>query len=54
MPEYVYKCDACNKSFTKTMGIIEHETARIACPKCSSKKIRQQVVPFSAITKKKS
>ena len=54
MPEYLYKCEACNKEFTKTMGILEHETAKIACPKCSSKKIRRQVTTFSAITKKKS
>ena len=54
MPEYSYKCEACNKSFTKIMGIIEHETAKIVCPKCASKKIRKQVTTFSATTKKKS
>jgi putative FmdB family regulatory protein len=54
MPEYLYKCEACGKSFTKTMGILKHETAKVACPKCSSKRIKQQVTAFAAITKKKS
>ncbi len=54
MPEYSYRCEACGKSFTKAMGILKHETAKIVCPKCSSRKVRQQITTFSASTKKKS
>jgi len=54
MPEYVYRCEACGKRFSKIMGIKEHETAKVACPKCASRKVRQQVAGFSAITSKKS
>ena len=54
MPQYVYKCDACGKGFTRIMGIKEHEAAHVTCPKCSSAKVRQQITEFSAITKKKS
>ncbi len=54
MPEYSYRCEACGKSFTKTMGILKHETAKITCPKCSSRKVRQQITTFAVSTKKKS
>jgi putative FmdB family regulatory protein len=54
MPEYVYKCEACRKSFTATMGMLEHETAKIKCPKCKSVKVRQEITSFGVATKKKS
>jgi putative FmdB family regulatory protein len=54
MPEYAYKCEACGKSFSKIMGIKEHETAKVTCPKCASKKVTQKVTSFSPITPKKS
>lgn len=54
MPEYPYKCEACGKSFSKTMGIKEHDTAKIVCPKCASTEVKQQVTKFGAITSKKS
>jgi putative FmdB family regulatory protein len=54
MPEYSYQCEACGKNFTKTIGILKHETAKVACPECSSRKVRQKISSFSAITKKKS
>ncbi len=54
MPEYSYRCEACGKNFGKSMGMKEHETAVIACPKCSSKKVRQKINQFTPITSKKS
>ncbi|MBU1701430.1 MAG: zinc ribbon domain-containing protein [Candidatus Eisenbacteria bacterium] len=54
MPEYIYKCEPCGKSFTVTMGILKHDTARIKCPKCKSVKVRQQITSFGVATKKKS
>jgi putative FmdB family regulatory protein len=54
MPEYDYKCEGCGKSFTKTMGILEHDTAKIKCPKCRSVRVRQKITNFAVTTKKKS
>ena len=54
MPEYVYRCEACGNSFTKTMGILQHETAKIKCPKCKSVEVRQTITSFGVATKKKS
>lgn len=54
MPQYEYRCEACGKNFTLTMGITEHEKKRVKCPKCSSVKVRQKVSIFSPITSKKS
>jgi putative FmdB family regulatory protein len=54
MPEYSYTCEACGKDFSVTLGIKEHDTAKVVCPGCSSPKVRQKITTFSAITKKKS
>jgi putative FmdB family regulatory protein len=54
MPEYDYKCEACGKSFSVTLGIAEHEKKRIKCPKCDSRKVRQRISSFVAMTSKKS
>ena len=54
MPEYVYKCEACGEIFTRTMGILKHDTAEIKCPKCKSAKVRQKITSFGVTTKKKS
>ena len=54
MPEYTFRCEACGKRFTVTMGIVEHGKVKVTCPKCSSKKVRQGISAFSVSTKKKS
>lgn len=54
MPEYSYRCEDCRKSFAITMGMKEHGTAVVTCPKCSSKKVRQKINQFTPITSKKS
>lgn len=54
MPTYSYQCAACRKRFSKTMTISEHDKARPKCPKCGSRKVQQQIVPFGAVTSKKS
>ncbi len=53
MAEYVYKCEACGKSFTKTMGMLKHDTAKIKCPECKSSRVRQKITSFAVATKKK-
>jgi len=54
MPEYSYRCENCGKSFTKIMGMKEHETTKVTCPKCSSRKVHQKITVFNAKTSKKS
>jgi len=54
MPTYEYTCKACNKTFTLIMTISEYEKARVACPKCKSKKVEQKPAAFFAVTAKKS
>jgi putative FmdB family regulatory protein len=54
MPTYDYLCKACKKTFTLTMTMVGHDKARVACPKCKSKKVEQQFAAFFAVTSKKS
>ena len=54
MPSYEYVCQECRKKFTLVMSITEHSRKKPACPKCKSKKVRQQISGFTAITSKKS
>ena len=54
MPSYDYICKACKKSFNMMMTLSEHEKGRIACPKCKSKRVEQQLAAFFAVTSKKS
>jgi putative FmdB family regulatory protein len=54
MPEYDYRCEGCRHSFTVSLGIKEHDTAKIKCPKCKSAKARQKIGSLGVTTKKKS
>jgi putative FmdB family regulatory protein len=54
MPTYEYVCKECKKTFTVILTIAEHESTRVACPKCKSKKTEQQFASFFAVTSKKS
>jgi len=54
MPTYSYRCQACRKSFLRQMTIAEHDKARTKCPKCGSRKVRQKIASFGAVTSKKS
>ncbi len=54
MPTYVYLCDKCGEEFNLIMSIREYGEAKAACPKCNSKKVRQQLVEFIAKTSRKS
>jgi len=54
MPIYSYTCKECKKSFTRQMTITEYGKARVACPKCNSKKVEQKVAAFFAVSAKKS
>jgi putative FmdB family regulatory protein len=54
MPVYEYRCTQCNRKFTLTMTVSEHDKKSVKCPKCGSKKVEQQLAAFYAVTSKKS
>jgi putative FmdB family regulatory protein len=54
MPTYDFVCEKCKKAFTLTMKISEYEKKRWGCPKCKSRKVKQQIGSFQTITSKKS
>jgi putative FmdB family regulatory protein len=54
MPYYEYLCQGCNKKFSLTMTVAQHDKGRIKCPKCGGAKVEQQWAAFYATTSKKS
>jgi putative FmdB family regulatory protein len=54
MPRYSYRCDKCGKHFTREEPISAHGRRKVACPKCKSMKVSQELRPFFAKTGKKS
>ncbi len=54
MPTYEYVCGKCNEVFTKIMSIAEHDKKKPTCPKCKSKKVKQQISLFMTKTSRKS
>lgn len=54
MPTYEYLCKACNKQFSLIQSFSEHEKAKVACPKCKSKKVQQRISVFTTKTSRKS
>ncbi|PKN34799.1 MAG: zinc ribbon domain-containing protein [Deltaproteobacteria bacterium HGW-Deltaproteobacteria-19] len=54
MPTYDYQCQDCGKKFTLNMSISEHGKAKVACPKCKGRKVKQMISLFTAKTSRKS
>ena len=54
MPVYNFVCKDCKKSFTQHLTLAEYEKGGVACPKCKSKNVEQQVAAFFAVSAKKS
>ena len=55
MPLYEYFCKKCDKSFTITMSIAEHEKKKkVKCPECKGTNITPQFGSFYAKTSRKS
>jgi len=54
MPHYEYVCNACKKTFPKTLTLAEHDVEKPACPHCGSQNVEQCWSSFSAVTSKKS
>ena len=54
MPTYDYRCEKCRKKFSLTMTIAQHDSKRVTCPKCGSRKVTQQIGNFFCVTSDKS
>ncbi len=54
MPTYVYRCDQCGEEFSRIMSFKEYEETKVACPKCKSAEVKQQLTEFIARTSRKS
>ena len=54
MPTYMYLCDKCGAEFSQIMSIREYNEAKVACPKCKSTEVKQQLTEFIAKTSRKS
>ena len=54
MPSYEYRCPKCNKKFTLTLSIGEHDAGKAKCPKCRGKKLEQLITAFQVKTSSKS
>ena len=54
MPIYEYRCEACQKEFTVTQSMAEHDLRQNRCPDCGSDQITQLFSPFFAQTSRKS
>jgi putative FmdB family regulatory protein len=54
MPMYEFLCHACAQPFSKQLSIKEYEEGSVACPKCGSNDVEQQLSSGYAVTSKKS
>ena len=54
MPTYEFYCEECKESFSVILSISEYEEEKYSCPKCKTKKVKQQITSFQAVTSKKS
>jgi len=54
MPTYEFYCEECKKSFIIILSISEYEKEKYSCPKCKTKKLKQQISSFQTVTSKKS
>ncbi len=54
MPTYMYLCGKCGEEFSRIMSFREYAEAKVACPKCKSEEVKQQLTEFIAKTSRKS
>jgi putative FmdB family regulatory protein len=54
MPNYEFRCENCKKRFSLILSISECEKKKMECPKCKSRKVKQQISSFQTVTSKKS
>ena len=55
MPVYEYFCRRCEKPFTATMHVSEHDTTVPECPECKrQEEVEKRPSTFTAVTSRKS
>jgi putative FmdB family regulatory protein len=54
MPLYEYQCHHCGHRFSEVMGITEHETRKLRCPKCGGEETESLIGAAYVVTAKKS
>jgi putative FmdB family regulatory protein len=54
MPTYEFVCEKCKKRFTLHLRLAEYEKGGFTCPKCKSRKLKQQISTFQTKTSRKS
>jgi putative FmdB family regulatory protein len=54
MPFYEFLCEKCKKKFTIQLSLADYEKKKYKCPKCSNKKVKQQISIFQINTSSKS
>jgi len=52
MPTYSFICEKCRKRFETLATIAELKKKKIHCPKCNSKKLKQNIHAFGLSTSK--
>jgi putative FmdB family regulatory protein len=54
MPAYEFFCEKCKKQYSLQLNLAEYEKKKYACPKCRSRKVKQQITTFQTKTSRKS
>jgi putative FmdB family regulatory protein len=55
MPQYEYRCTACDTRFSRTETMAEHAASALpSCPKCASQAVEAVFSDFFAKTVRKS
>jgi putative FmdB family regulatory protein len=54
MPTYEFICEKCKKRFSIQLSLADYEKKKRACPKCKSRKVKQQITAFQTQTSRKS
>ena len=54
MPTYEFLCGQCGEEFFRIMSLREFESGKVACPKCQSDNVKQQMSAFNPKTSRKS
>jgi len=54
MPFYEFFCEKCKKQFSLKLSLKDYEKKKYTCPKCKSRKVKQQISTFQTKTSRKS
>ena len=54
MPSYEFLCEKCKNQYSLQLSLAEYEKKKYACPKCKSRKVKQQITTFQTKTSRKS